>query len=65
MHPTATDNVDAGEVAKFEALAAHWWDRDGDSKPLHDINPLAWTLLTRGRGWPASACWTWAAAAVF
>jgi 2-polyprenyl-6-hydroxyphenyl methylase/3-demethylubiquinone-9 3-methyltransferase len=40
MHPTATDNVDAGEVAKFEALAAHWWDRDGDSKPLHDINPL-------------------------
>lgn len=33
-------NVDAEEVAKFEALAARWWDRDGDSKPLHDINPL-------------------------
>lgn len=34
------ENVDATEVAKFEALGGHWWDRDGDFKPLHDINPL-------------------------
>ncbi len=33
-------NVDPQEVAKFEALAARWWDRDGEFKPLHDINPL-------------------------
>ena len=33
-------NVDPQEVAKFEALASHWWDRDREFKPLHDINPL-------------------------
>lgn len=33
-------NVDPGEVAKFEALASRWWDRDGDFRTLHDINPL-------------------------
>ena len=33
-------NVDPGEVAKFDALASRWWDRDGDFRTLHDINPL-------------------------
>jgi 2-polyprenyl-6-hydroxyphenyl methylase/3-demethylubiquinone-9 3-methyltransferase len=33
-------NVDPNEVAKFEELAAGWWDLEGQSKPLHDINPL-------------------------
>jgi 2-polyprenyl-6-hydroxyphenyl methylase/3-demethylubiquinone-9 3-methyltransferase len=33
-------NVDRKEISKFEALAASWWDPDGSSKPLHDINPL-------------------------
>lgn len=33
-------NVDTAEVAKFEALASRWWDRDSEFKPLHDINPL-------------------------
>ncbi len=33
-------NVDQAEVAKFEALASRWWDRDSEFKPLHDINPL-------------------------
>ncbi len=33
-------NVDPAEVAKFEALATSWWDTEGESKPLHDINPL-------------------------
>lgn len=35
-----TDNVDAAEVAKFNALASRWWDPDGDFRPLHEINPL-------------------------
>ena len=35
-----TDNVDQSEVAKFEALASRWWDRNSEFKPLHDINPL-------------------------
>ena len=34
------DNVDAAEVAKFEALASRWWDPESEFKPLHDINPL-------------------------
>ena len=34
------DNVDAAEVAKFEALASRWWDAEGEFKPLHAINPL-------------------------
>lgn len=34
------DNVDAAEVAKFDALASRWWDPDGEFRPLHEINPL-------------------------
>lgn len=33
-------NVDQQEIDKFAALADRWWDRDGEFKPLHDINPL-------------------------
>ena len=34
------DNIDANEIAKFDSLAASWWDPEGDFRPLHDINPL-------------------------
>ena len=37
---TAQANVDPKEIAKFEALASRWWDRNSEFKPLHDINPL-------------------------
>jgi len=33
-------NVDPGEIAKFEALAARWWDPTSEFRPLHEINPL-------------------------
>lgn len=33
-------NVDNAEIAKFEALASRWWDKNSEFKPLHDINPL-------------------------
>jgi len=33
-------NVDDNEIAKFEALAQRWWDKNSEFKPLHDINPL-------------------------
>ena len=36
----STPNVDPSEVAKFEALANRWWDKNSEFKPLHDINPL-------------------------
>lgn len=37
---TVTENVDPAEMAKFNGLAARWWDAEGDFRPLHQINPL-------------------------
>src|SRR6056300_566622 len=34
------ENLDHDEVNKFDELAAKWWDREGEFKPLHQINPL-------------------------
>lgn len=34
-----TNNVDNAEVEKFDAMAARWWDTEGEFKPLHDLNP--------------------------
>lgn len=33
-------NVDISEINKFSHVAAHWWDKQGELKSLHDINPL-------------------------
>jgi len=33
-------NLDADEIAKFDAIASRWWDPSGEFKPLHAINPL-------------------------
>jgi 2-polyprenyl-3-methyl-5-hydroxy-6-metoxy-1,4-benzoquinol methylase len=33
-------NVSAAELEKFDRLAARWWDPDGESRPLHDLNPV-------------------------
>lgn len=37
---TNSANVDPSEIAKFEALASRWWDKNSEFKPLHEINPL-------------------------
>ena len=38
---TRTDHqVSAAEVARFDALAARWWDPHGPMRPLHQMNPL-------------------------
>ena len=37
--PQGKGSVDVAEVAKFEAMAAEWWDPDGKFKPLHMLNP--------------------------
>jgi len=34
-----TTTIDPAEVAKFEAMAAEWWDVNGKFKPLHMLNP--------------------------
>lgn len=41
-------NVDPSEIRKFEALATRWWDRNGEFKPLHDINPLRLNYINTG-----------------
>ena len=33
-------SIDPGEVAKFSALAAEWWDPAGKFAPLHKFNPV-------------------------
>lgn len=38
--------VDPSEVAKFEAMAAEWWDPNGKFKPLHMLNPCRLDYIT-------------------
>jgi 2-polyprenyl-6-hydroxyphenyl methylase/3-demethylubiquinone-9 3-methyltransferase len=38
--PHAGANVSAEEIAHFDKLASRWWDPDGESRPLHDLNPV-------------------------
>ncbi|MFZ0098997.1 MAG: bifunctional 2-polyprenyl-6-hydroxyphenol methylase/3-demethylubiquinol 3-O-methyltransferase UbiG [Gemmobacter sp.] len=38
--------IDAAEVAKFEAMAAEWWDPNGKFKPLHQMNPCRLHYIT-------------------
>lgn len=40
MNMSEQANIDPQEIAKFEALASRWWDRSGEFRPLHEINPL-------------------------
>lgn len=44
---TNSPNIDAAEIAKFEALASRWWDRNGEFKPLHEINPLRLSFIDK------------------
>lgn len=44
--PSAT-TIDTAEVAKFEAMAAEWWDATGKFKPLHMMNPCRLDYITR------------------
>jgi len=42
----AQTTVDPSEVAKFEAMAAEWWDPKGKFKPLHMLNPCRLDYIT-------------------
>jgi 2-polyprenyl-6-hydroxyphenyl methylase/3-demethylubiquinone-9 3-methyltransferase len=55
MEPHAA--VSAEEVARFNALAASWWDPDGPMRPLHRMNPvrIAWIVERTARKFPATA----------
>ncbi len=40
------NTVDPSEIAKFEAMAAEWWDPNGKFKPLHMLNPCRLDYIT-------------------
>jgi len=44
---TPLSTVDPAEIAKFEAMAAEWWDLEGKFKPLHMLNPTRLDYITR------------------
>ncbi|MCL4122725.1 UNVERIFIED_CONTAM: hypothetical protein GTU68_021724 [Idotea baltica] len=43
---SAQSTVDPAEIAKFEAMAAEWWDLEGKFKPLHMLNPTRLDYIT-------------------
>lgn len=42
----AQTTVNPAEIAKFEAMAAEWWDPKGKFKPLHMLNPCRLDYIT-------------------
>jgi 2-polyprenyl-6-hydroxyphenyl methylase/3-demethylubiquinone-9 3-methyltransferase len=46
MMQIAANTVDSAEVAKFEAMAAEWWNPEGKFKPLHMLNPCRLDYIT-------------------
>lgn len=46
MDTTGPSSIDAAEVAKFQAMAAEWWDPAGKFKPLHMLNPVRLDYIT-------------------
>ena len=44
---THQTTVDPLEIAKFEAMAAEWWDPNGKFKPLHMLNPCRLDYIAR------------------
>jgi 2-polyprenyl-6-hydroxyphenyl methylase/3-demethylubiquinone-9 3-methyltransferase len=39
-------NFDQNELDKFSHDQAHWWDPQGEYKPLHDLNPVRLSFIT-------------------
>jgi len=44
--PIGAANADRAELAKFDALAARFWDIHGDFRPLHLLNPVRLQFVT-------------------
>ena len=40
LDATRTANADPSELGKFEAVAARFWDPQGEFRPLHLLNPV-------------------------
>ncbi|MEM9708326.1 MAG: bifunctional 2-polyprenyl-6-hydroxyphenol methylase/3-demethylubiquinol 3-O-methyltransferase UbiG [Pseudomonadota bacterium] len=44
--PKDQSSIDPAEIAKFQAMAAEWWDPDGKFRPLHMLNPCRLDYIT-------------------
>ena len=44
--PIGAANADRTELARFDALAARFWDTHGDFRPLHLLNPVRLQFVT-------------------
>jgi len=42
---SVADNADHAELAKFDALAARFWDSHGEFRPLHLLNPVRFKFI--------------------
>ncbi|MCY3885775.1 MAG: bifunctional 2-polyprenyl-6-hydroxyphenol methylase/3-demethylubiquinol 3-O-methyltransferase UbiG [Gammaproteobacteria bacterium] len=47
-------NVDPVEIKKFDSLAQRWWDRNGEFRPLHDINEIRVRFISKHTKIPGS-----------
>ncbi|WP_407530308.1 bifunctional 2-polyprenyl-6-hydroxyphenol methylase/3-demethylubiquinol 3-O-methyltransferase UbiG [Methylobacterium oryzisoli] len=45
MSPPAAASIDRDEVARFERIAATWWDEAGPMRVLHRFNPVRLTYI--------------------
>jgi 2-polyprenyl-6-hydroxyphenyl methylase/3-demethylubiquinone-9 3-methyltransferase len=45
-----TTNVDREEIARFEKIAASWWDPNGEMAPLHVLNPVRTRYIEQAVG---------------
>lgn len=43
---SSDSTIDPAEIAKFERMAAEWWDPNGKFKPLHMLNPCRLDYIT-------------------
>jgi len=45
MNDHVTPNLDSAEQARFDAMASSWWDPEGSSRPLHELNPARLSFI--------------------
>jgi 2-polyprenyl-6-hydroxyphenyl methylase/3-demethylubiquinone-9 3-methyltransferase len=47
-------NVDPSEQARFDSIAASWWDPEGESRPLHELNPARLRFISERSSLPGA-----------
>jgi 2-polyprenyl-6-hydroxyphenyl methylase / 3-demethylubiquinone-9 3-methyltransferase len=53
-HASSAANADPDELRKFDALAARFWDVQGEFRPLHLLNPVRSQFIARHAALPGA-----------